>query len=223
MKTTVLLFFFVTTSIVYGQKKSHFLSFGLDYRGYPIDIEDVPRGGYSSNGLPDDSKFWQVTNLYGRVGIKLEKNFYLSLASYTRYNHLTWLQGDNLASPVTYKRKEKKNFKFDAFLDIEKKMPLKKNKERYFVALAGIGFTNINTRFDVFLQDTLPSGPTQGRRYQGNFLHFTPRVSLGYQYEKIKLTIDTYFIEGPDLTNLTSLWIGGTVSYEIALKKKNKQ
>ncbi len=221
MKVVPLLLFLLIASVASSQKKACFLSFGLDYRGYPIDIEDVPRGGYSSNGLLDDSKFWQVTSLYGRAGIKLDKNFYLSFASYARYNHLTWLQGDNIASTVTYKRREKKNLKFDAFLDIEKKMPLKKNKERYFVALAGIGFTNINTRFDVFLQDTLPSGPTQDRRYQGNFLHFTPRVSLGYQYEKIKLTIDIYFIEGPDLTNLTSLWIGGTVSYEIALKKKN--
>lgn len=190
--------------------QTSFLSFGLDYRQYPIDIEDVPRGGYSSNAVSSDFRFWQVLSFHSRVGIKLEENWQLSLAGYTRYNHLTWLQGENLAAPITYKRKEKKNIKYDIFLDIEKKLRLKKNKERYFIAIGGIGFTNINTRFDVFLQDTLPSGPTQGHRYQGTFLHFGPRISLGYQYEKIKATIDTYFIEGPDLTNLTSLWIGGT-------------
>ena len=211
----------VFSILTFGQSANSFISFGLDYRQYPIDIEDVPRGGYSSNALPDNSEFWQVISVHGRYGIKLKKNWSVSLAFYTRYNHLNWLQGYSYVNPAA-DLAEKKNFKYDAFLDIEKKVQLKKNKERYFFVLAGIGFTNINTHFDVFLQDTLPTGPVEGKRYVGSFCRFSPRLSIGYQYGKIKGSLDAYVIEGPDRTNLTSLWLGATIGYEIYLKKKKR-
>jgi len=47
----------VFSILTFGQSGNSFISFGLDYRQYPIDIEDVPRGGYSSNALPDNSEF----------------------------------------------------------------------------------------------------------------------------------------------------------------------
>ena len=134
---------------------------------------------------------------------------------------MNWLQGYSYVNPPV-DRTEKKNFKYDAFLDIEKKVQIKKDSEKYLFVLAGIGFTNINTHFDVFLQDTLPTGPVEGKRYVGSFFRFSPHLSIGYQYEKIKASLDSYIIEGPDRTNLTSLWLGATISYEINLKRKKK-
>jgi hypothetical protein len=52
--------------------------------------------------------------------------------------------------------------------------------------------------------------------------HFGPRLSLGYEYKKIKASLNAFIIEDPELTNLTSLWIGATIGYEMLLKKKKK-
>jgi len=214
--------FFLHSFFVSAQTSKTFITLGIDYRQYPIDIEDVPRGAYSSNAMPYQDNFWNTFSICSRFGLNLKKKWSISLAGYIRYNHNHYLQGVNLATPRQEKIKEKKKIKFDLFIDAEKKISLKKGKNRFLTVLAGIGFTNINTGYDVFLQDTLPSGPTQGYRYTGNYLHFGPRINLGYQYEKIKFSIDTYVIEGPDLTNLTSLWFGASLCYEIPIRKKNK-
>ena len=208
------------SSVLYSQKKVAFVSLGINYRSYPIDIENVPRGPYSSNGLPDDEKFWKVLSFNSGAGTKLKKNWQISLSICTRYNHLTWLQGRNLATPPVEKRREKKNLKFDFFTQVEKQLQLKKRQKQCFFIAVGVGLINLNTKYKVFLQDTLPSGPTQGKMYEGTYLHFSPNLSIGYQYEKIRASIDAHIIEGPDQTNLTSLWIGGTICYEIILRRK---
>jgi hypothetical protein len=213
---------FLHTCLASAQTSNTFFSFGIDYRQYPIDIEDVQRGGYSSNAMPREGNFWNTSSICSRYGLNFKENLSISLASYIRYNHNHFLQGVNLATPQQEKIKEKKKIKFDFFLDVEKKFSLKKGKNRFLTALAGIGFTNINTGYDIFLQDTLPSGPIQGYQYTGNYLRFGPRINLGYQYERLKFSIDTYVIEGPDLTNLTSLWFGASLCYEIPIGKKNK-
>jgi hypothetical protein len=226
--TIVFLFVAVISS---GQKKNsaRLFSVGLDYRQYPVDIEDVPRGPLPRNkGLPsDDSKFWRPVSIHGRYGIILKRNWILSASLYSRCNLLHRLQGINYFSPYptvleapSQKLKEKKNLKFDSFIDIEKKIRLKKNKERYLFALAGIGLTNINSKFDITLTDSVNSVPFSSHHYYGTLLHFGPRISLGYQYNKIKASLDAYVIEGPDLNNLTSLWLGTTISYEMSLRKK---
>ena len=219
--TNILIFllFFLTAS---AQKKTNIISFGIDYRDYPIDIENVPRGGSStSNGLPfDDSKFWKVVSLHGNFGIISKTNWLFSTSLYGRYNYLHRTEGIDISStPYIGKSKSKKNFKFDFFVNIEKKFKIQKDKERYFFTALGIGFTNINSRFDVTLTDTADSRPFPSHHYAGTLLHFGTRISLGYQYEKIKFSLNTYLIEGPDLTNLSSLWVGATISYEIKLKR----
>jgi hypothetical protein len=228
-------FLYITIFISFyasSQKTTPFFSFGLDYRQYPIDIEDVPRGplpGY--NGLPsDDYRFWKVISIHSRYGLRLEKNWLLSASFYGRYNLLHRLEGVNYFSPdptvlepSPKKVKERKNLKFDFFIDVEKKIKLKKNKEIYLFALAGIGFTNINSRFDIILTDSVESIPFESHHYKGTLLHFGPRISLGYQYKKIKASLDAYMIEGADLANLTALWTGATISYEMLLKKKKKK
>jgi hypothetical protein len=222
--TTILFLCFILTAS--GQVKIHnyFFSCGLDYRQYPIDIEDVPRGGYSSNGYFYGEKFWQTASLHSGFGIVMKKNWQLSITPYFRYNHLHWLKGKNYSIPESGKRMDKKNVKFDLFLDVEKKFQIKKDKPRFITVCAGIGYVNMNTRYNLTLRDTLPSGGLADiKHYEGTLLHFGPRLSLGYQYEKIKAFLDAYMIEGPDLTNLTSLWIGGTISYEMPLKKKKKK
>lgn len=208
--------------VVAAQKKISVLSFGIDYRLYPIDIEDVPRGPLpDNNGLPsDDGRFWQAVSIQGRYGIRFEKNWLISASLYTRYNLLHRLEGVRYPNPAFKQVKEKKNLKFDIFLDLEKKIRLKKEKERYFWGVAGLGFTNINSRFDIILTDTSEYGPFPEHHYKGTMLHFGPRLSFGYQYENIKASLDTYLIEDPALTNLTSLWFGATICYEISIKRK---
>jgi hypothetical protein len=214
-----------------AQKPTSFLSFGLDSRIYPIDIEDVPRGPLPPDkGLPhDDSKFWKASSIYSRYGYILEKNWLLAVSLYSRFNLHHRVEGINYFSPYptvlepsSKKVKERKNLKFDLFIDLEKKIKLKKSKERYLFALAGIGFTNINSGFDIILTDSIESIPFDSHHYQGTLLHFSPRISLGYQYNKLKASLDAYIIEDPTLANLTSLWIGATISYELILKKKKK-
>lgn len=226
LSTAIFISFWAT-----AQKTSPIFSFGLDYRIYPIDVEDVPRGPLPrDNGLPpDDSKFWKTLSVHGRYGFISEKNWLLSASFYGRYNLLHRLEGVNYFSPnptvlepSPQKVKEKKNLKFDFFIDIEKKIKLKESKEIFFFALAGIGFTNINSKFDIALTDSIESMPLSSRHYFGTFLHFSPRISLGYQHEKIKTSLDAYIVEGPDLNNLTSLWLGATISYEISIKRNNK-
>jgi hypothetical protein len=56
------------------------------------------------------------------------------------------------------------------------------------------------------LQDTLENGTiTSNKHYQGTFSHVGPRLGVCYQYEKIKVLLNAYIIEGPDLTNLTAV------------------
>jgi hypothetical protein len=226
-------FLLAAASVVFGQGKKPipYLSFGIDYRQYPIDIEDVPRGPLPrDNGLPSsDGKFWQTLSIHGRYGLNFQKNWLVSTSLYTRYNLLHRTQGINYHSPYptvlepspkNQNPKVKKNIKFDVFIDAEKKFNLKKEREVYFFAIAGVGFTNINSRFDIVITDSLDSNPFPGHHYKGTFLHFGPRLSLGYQFYKIKASIDGYIIEDPTLANLTSLWLGASLSYEIKLKKK---
>ena len=89
--------------------------------------------------------------------------------------------------------------------------------------MAGVGFTNINSQFDITLTDSLASIPYPSHHYHGTLFHFGPRVSLGYQYNKLKASLDAYVIEDPLKTDLTSLWIGVTINYEMLLKKKKRK
>lgn len=207
------------------KKQSPYILFGIDYRQYPIDIEDVPRGPLPADrGLPDDDgRFWQAFSLNSSYGINFKKNWALSATIYARYNLLHRLEGIHYPNPSFNNIKEKKNFKFDFFIDIEKKIQLKKDKERYIFALAGIGFTNINSEFDITLTDTTETGPFPPQRYNGTLLHFDPRIGMGYQYEKVRASVNAFIIEDPTLANLTSLWLGASVSYELKLKRNKKK
>lgn len=230
MKSLFLYFFISISFFTSAQRTNTFFYFGIDYRLYPIDIENVPAGPLPANkGLPqDDSKFWKVMSLHGKYGLRFEKNWLLSTTLYGRYNLLHREENINYSSPSPtvleppqQRVKEKKNLKFDFFIDIEKRLNLK--KENFFFASVGLGFTNINSGFDITLTDSVESIPFDTRHYKGMLLHFGPRVSFGYQHKKIKASLDTYLIEGPDLNNLTSLWLGASISYELFLKrKKNK-
>lgn len=215
--------------MVFAQNTRNLISFGLDYRIYPIDIEDVPRGPLPrNNGLPpNDEKFWQTFSVHSEFGLQIQKNWVFSASLYGRYNLLHRIENVNYTSPYPTvlgpplkKSKEKKNLKFDFFLDVEKKIRLKKNNQQFLFIKGGAGFTNINSRFDIILTDSLESVPFDTKHYKGTFFHFGPRLSIGYQYNKIKASIDGYIIEDPMLTNLTSMWLGASLSYEIKLKRK---
>lgn len=222
MQFIVYIIFILLPILSYGQAKSSFFSFGIDFRQYPIDIENQPRGALpGSKGLPsDDSRFWNVLSVHGSFGFRTENKWLMSFTCYTRYNLLHRKEGINLTELSKRKPAEMKNFKYDIFLDVEKKLNVKKSKVRYFFVLAGIGFTNIITRFDIILTDTTENGPLPPHHYKGSFFHFTPRISIGYQFEKIKASLDAYIIEGPDRTGLTSLWSGATICYELYFRRK---
>lgn len=227
MKITALIFFLLMTTLLFGQAKrsNMFFGAGIDYRQYPIDIEDAPPGPLPHDEGPplDDLKIWQVFSIHGRSGLQLKKNWFVSISLYTRYNLLHRIQAINIANPYPENVKVKKNFKYDLFLDVEKKFLLKRNEERYFFVMAGLGITNLNSRFDITLTDSTEYGPFPPHHYSGTLLHFSPRLSIGYQYGKMKISLDSYIIEDPALTNLTSLWLGTTISYESLLKRKKKK
>ena len=85
--------------------------------------------------------------------------------------------------------------------------------------MVGMGFTNINSRWDVVLVDTVYGNPFS-YHYKGTHFHFGPRLSLGYQYKMIRLSLDAYVIEDPIRANLTSLWTGATLSYEMIWRRE---
>jgi hypothetical protein len=223
MKYLLFLIALICSLAANSQKPVSFFSFGLDYRQYPIDIENVPRGQLPRpKGLPSyNLQFWKIPSVHSQFGALLKKNWVLTGTLYSRYNLLNRTQNVNYSRPPE-KVKRRNNFKYDFFLDIEKKLRIKKDKEKYFLASAGIGFTNINSKFDVTLIDTTAYGNYGSIRYHGTMFHFGPRISLGYQYKKLKITLNAYIIEDPELTNLNSLWTGATISYVMILRKKKK-
>lgn len=225
MKYLLITTIFLCSYVAKAQKTIPVISIGLDFRINPFDIEDIPRGPLPTpKGFPDyNSKFWQTISIHGQYGLLFKKNWLLSTTLYTRYNLLHRIENINYSRPLPEKVKGKNNFKYDLFLDIEKKIPLKKNKERYFLGSVGLGFTNINTKFDVTLNDTSEVGTSISKRYKGTMFHFGPRISLGYQYCRIKAYLNTHIIEGRDLIGLTALWIGGSLSYELMLKSKKRK
>lgn len=218
----LLLHLLASPTILLGQNSRFIFRGGVNYRFFPIDIENVPRGGYSSNGLPKNEKFWKTLSVQGEVGTGISTHWNLNLQVVARYNHLHWLQGENLTTQSPDKRPEKKNLKMDLVLLIERQFPLKKNTEHALFTAFGLGLTNINTRYSVFLQDTIASGPTQGNLYEGEFTHFGPFFRVGYQYKSIRISFDTNFIEGPDRTNLTAIWMGVGIVKEIRSRKEWK-
>lgn len=221
--------YIVLLSAVVGsaQAPSHYFVFsaGLDYRPESIDIEDLPQGPLPTSYTEFyGGDFWKTLSVHGRWAVALKKNWQFSIAGYSRYNHLNWLErGKDEQIPWEWQHlEEQKRLKFDCFLEAEKKFRIKKTKERYLTIMAGLGFVNLNTHYNVFFKkDTLPSGIIRGdAHYEGNLAKFAPKLSLGYQYKRIKATIDAYVVEGQDLVDLTAAWIGATISYEILIRKK---
>lgn len=222
MRLLTLIFLFCFYGHCFSQTKPISVAVGLNYRFYPLDIEDAGYNNVTSKGLPpDDLFFWKSLNLFGEAGLPLKKNWQISFSSYFRYNHMNWEEGENLQNLSSGKRKEKKNFKCDLFLNGEKLFQVSKKKKHFITTGIGLGITNINSRFDITLQDTLENGSTTSpKRYKGNITHFGPKVDIGYLANKLKFTLTIFVVEGPDLNNLTSLWPGLSVSY---LFKRNKK
>jgi hypothetical protein len=233
MKEFTTIIFLLVTTLSYGQNKKPdwLLSFGIDYRQSPIDIEDASSGplmpiARSTFGELTDYSFWKVLSIHGRLGIKTKDNWLIYIVGNTRYNHNYYLEDPcrptGPTTTIAYcneNTKDKEKIKFDLFFDIEKKLRLKKRQEKYLTVLAGLGFTNINSHTDVTYQSNFNSDTI---RYFGSYLHFGPKFSLGYQYKRVKGSLDAYLVEDHIQSNLTALWIGATISYEMILKKKKK-
>ena len=216
-------FFFGSLLQANGQinKSKYIFSLGLEYRQLPIDIENSPRNGsISGNDVFYGLDFWRALNLQVSLGMDLKKNWNVSLVNYTRYNHLHWLELPEDGVAEFQDLDEKKNFKYDLFINLEKKKRLSIRKDHFLIILGGVGLANLNTRYNVYFKDTLPSGAVYEERFKGTFLRFTPRLGLGFKFHNITTSLNTIVIEGPDLTNLASLWIGLNVRYEIRLNKK---
>jgi hypothetical protein len=223
MKKTIWILFLFISYACNGQngKPGWFVAGGLDFRSESIDIEDVPRGSsLPQYGPPFEKKFWKTLSVHGRVGFSPGRNWFFSTSFYTRHNVFHRVEGINFGNTTYKEPRTKKNFKYDIFLDLEKKIRLKKNKERYFFVQGGIGFVNINTRFDFVVTDTTEWGSTYAGYYKGTMLHGGPRMSLGYQHGPIKISLDGYITEDAALSTLTAVWIGTTLSYEFVLRKK---
>jgi hypothetical protein len=221
---------FIVSVSVKSQKTEILTSFGIDYRTYPIDIEDAQQGPLptSTYGELTGSAFWKVLSVHGKLGVKTKDNWLFSLSLYSRYNHNHFLDDPYIPnSPNSYYYNEdtraKNKIKFDVFVETEKKIRIKRNHEQYFTMLLGVGYTNLNSNTDItYLKNNVSGGTAQPTIYKGSFQQFCPKLSIGYQYKKIKGSIDSYFIEDPLLTNYTSIWLGATISYELVLKKRSK-
>jgi hypothetical protein len=222
MKGAFLLLALLAAHFSSGQVKSSrfFISAGINYRQYPIDIEDVPLGGYHSNGEFYSSKFWKTASLQAGVGKEFKKNWQLSLTLHGRYNHFYLLELPREGLMDTQHLKQRKNFKYDLFLEAEKGFHLKKKKQRYFLVSAGLGLINMNTRYNMTIPGIHPSGTPYELHFEGTLFRVSPKISLGYQYKRIKAELDVIVIEGPDLTGLVSLWFGATARYEFPVRKK---
>jgi hypothetical protein len=215
----LILLFFTLSSSAQKRKPGWFVGAGIDFRSESIDIEDSPNPSPPQYGPPYENNFWKTLSLHGRFGYTPGSNWFFSTSFYTRYNAFHRIEGVNFSSTLPKEPRKKKNFKYDIFLDVEKKFRIKKNKERFLLVQGGVGFVNINTRFDVSLTDTSHWGTTYTNHYKGTLLHLGPRMSIGYQYERMKLSLDGYITEDAALSNLTAVWIGATLSYEFPTKK----
>lgn len=202
-------------------KSKYLLSLGIEYRQLPIDIENSTiNGSNSGKGVFYGLDFWRNLNFQSSIGINLRNDWQASIVSYIRYNHLHWLELPEDGVAEFQNLSEKKNFKYDIFLIIEKRKQIKRNKENFFLFSGGVGLSNLNTKYNVHFKDTLPSGQIYEETFDGTFLRFTPRIGLGFQFQHLKISINSIIIEGPDLADLTSLWLGLSLSYEFLLKKK---
>jgi hypothetical protein len=200
----------------------YFISAGINYRDYPVDIENAPRGPLprSEDGFYG-SAFWQTASLQAGAGKNLGKNWQVSLTGHIRYNHFHWLELPWEGLVSSQDLKEKKSFKYDLLLECEKGFLLKQKKGKYIIASFGLGAVNMNTRYDITLRGVTPSGAMYEQDFNGTFLRLSPKISVGYQYKKVKVTIDAMVVEGAQLANYTALWPGITLRYEFpALLKK---
>jgi hypothetical protein len=227
MRRLILIIALTFSMLVKAQKLKPFAAVGLDYRQELIDIEDVPRGGSltSTYGELTHAKFWQALSLHGRFGIKTKNNWLFSIVGYTRYNPNHYLEDPySISGPTTTNfnenTKSKSKIKFDVFLDVEKKIKLSKNEEKYLTILSGLGLMNINSQADLYYKPNIPGGTSEPKKYVGSYFDFGPKLSLGYQFKKIKGSLDAYFTEDELKTNLTAMWVGVTISYELNLKRK---
>jgi hypothetical protein len=225
MKKLIVIVLFLRYSPCFGQHQ--FIDAGIDYRQFPIDIEDVPRGpSLQSNGGFYSWDFWTAFSLNVRYGIETKKYWSIALSWYIRYNHLCWTKGRNFSYSIFEPNPPgKKVFKYDILLEAEKRFRVGKKKTNTINVLAGAGWVNLNTRYNVVLRDTFLTYLGPIKHYSGNVARFAPKFSIGYQYKRIRTSIDGYIIEGHDLNGLTALWVGWSLAYEFRLhaRKRVKQ
>jgi hypothetical protein len=192
-------------------------SIGINYRQSAIDIQNHP---YSSSNKDYfyDSKFWQVPSLYSSINYKL-KNSYLSFENYIRYNHLYFT--DKVKPYATLRntyRNEVKKMKYDVFLNYAIIKKLKKDINLNFKF--GIGFSNLNTKYDVTYYDTVVStGIIYPNNYKGTFAQLTPKFELEVINNRLGASSEVLLVEGENRIGLWALWLGFKVFY--ILHKKN--
>jgi hypothetical protein len=222
MKKKFILLFISFSNLLYAQQKERRIELGLDNRFMSIDVEDVPRGPITSNGGFYGEAFYETNSIMAKYGNNLTKRLSFYFSAYARYNHLNWKKGYNYSLPH-YEREEVKSMKYDLFFDLSwslNRMP----STKYFFVDAGLGFTNLNSKYQVYLRDTNPTGSIgAGRLYKGDLIHFGPRVLAGYFYKNIKLQSGVYFIENSELSNLLSVWPTLSLSYSFKLPMRKNE
>ena len=191
------------------------LSLGLDYRTYPLDIEDAPMGPSHGDASFYSESFWKPLSFRLSFKKTILKNWSAMLSGVVRYNHTNWKYGINSTQNNNEERPENKSVKYDFVIDLEKEVPCSESLQRGFIIQFGIGAYNLNSEFNVYHRDTLPSGLSDIRHYKGSFSKVGPHLGVGYRVKKLKFVFDCYFVEGPTFQNLTSLWFGTHVVYVI--------
>lgn len=209
-----------------AQQKQFFIGAGIDYRQDPIDIENVPRGpSLTENyGYLTHINFWKVLSIHARTGFQAKHNWAFSLALYARYNgnHYTedpYVQSGGSVAAFNEHAPSVSKARFDIFIDTEKKFRVRRGQEKFVFVMTGLGLTNINSGVNLSYRSNFSGALI---RYKGSYLHFGPRICMGYQYKAIKVSLEAYLTEDALKTNISSLWTGASISYMFDFKKRKK-
>ncbi len=204
------------------------VSAGIDYRQFPIDIENTGRGPLpaSSYGEMTGDGFWKTLSVSGSIGLRKADGWEFSLVSYFRYNHNHYTEDpykpDGASAFIFNKNAAgKSKLKLDLFLCAGKRFSLGHKGHSFLVTQAGAGFTNINSGTDIVYQRNLVAG-TETAVYKGSYFHFGPSVSIGYQYKRFRFLVEAFMIEDPSKSGLTSVWSGAGLYYDLTLKRKRR-
>ncbi len=220
MKISLLIILLHVTSlnICNGQikpsKKAFFI--GINLRELPIEIENLSNGSDGSKDAFYHYASWRAWSLFLAYGFIEKNQLSISLQGCFRYNHLHYNKLSKGAGLVPRSPTGTKRLKSDLFIIANQKLRKLNKKINYSVGL-GIGFSNLNTKYDISFYDTVAlTGIIHERNYSGTFRALTPKLELSAHCKRFNVVTEVQFLQnGDSRQHLNALWIGFTFAYNI--------